>query len=749
VAHTAILDGLNLNASPYSVRRIPIFRQAKKRLDTQPFLQQHGGEVVEGADFYDLVTHTIPVFVDGDTVNDLYDKVQTLQRKVNKTNVIFEYAFEGASSSSFADVLSMTSNDPFEEDDWDILVDSLKVVVVIEMLCKPFWRGLKETSSVTSYTKTPTKLTFGEIKGDVQTPCVIHFAGSSDKSYGDNLIVGARNGANTIDEGSFNPIKDFQGNSSNASQVFNGEFKRTVSVDNSSWFTIFAENTNINAVAMTPSTLNTLVGYAALDNGTILKTTDGWASVTTFSTAETGTQQDLNGIVAVTSSLIYVCGNVGTILKSSDTGGTWQTLGTTTMNDLEGLTFPTSVTGWVCGSRVVVRTTNGSTFTAQRNEAFGRVFWDIDAASTNVVGTVVNDFGATITWTSDAGATWVQAFIQNFSASDPLLLGDPRGIKMFNEDSAIVCMTSGVGSEVGMIGRTTELSAGTTHAWEKTYTGSIGLFDIGMATSEVGWAVGENGLIVHSTNANSTTESWSAQDSPTAASLRSIHPISTSEAVAAGDGFTMIETTDGGDTWANAFEGSWTLSNDMNGDYRVYARVRTDSTNSTGVNFRANVGWSGGDVIAGTSTPLKSNSTNLQWVDLGLITLPPIPLSSGVSASPFIELQTIGPSASTILVDADVAAIVPADGDILSVDGEATISKNITADHANEAVNKGTEIIDWVGSPGIRLNPGTNNNAVTLETEIFATGTEGIDPVDIFFTYFPRFLSPVVSSGDS
>ncbi len=116
--------------------------------------------------------------------------------------------------------------------------------------------------------------------------------------------------------------------------------------------------------------VNASTGIICGDGGLIKRTKNGGAN---WSTINTGTTNDLQGIKFVTSTKVYTCGSAGTILKSTDAGLTWvaQVSGTTAA--LRGIDlFSSDDLGITVGaSGTIRRTTNGGSVTGfiqQSNE---------------------------------------------------------------------------------------------------------------------------------------------------------------------------------------------------------------------------------------------------------------------------------------------------------------------------------------------------------------------------------------------
>ena len=92
------------------------------------------------------------------------------------------------------------------------------------------------------------------------------------------------------------------------------------------------------------------------------------------------------------------------------------------------------------------------------------------------------------------------------------------------------------------------------------------LKDVFMADASTGWAVGDSGTILKTTNGG---ETWTSQTSGATTSLKAVSAVSTSVAWIAGGGGAILKTTNGGGTWTNVgtgtsdFEGVAALSDQI------------------------------------------------------------------------------------------------------------------------------------------------------------------------------------------
>lgn len=195
-----------------------------------------------------------------------------------------------------------------------------------------------------------------------------------------------------------------------------------------------------------------------------------------------------------TSLLTMVVGNAGTILRSTDGGINWSPLASSTTANLNDISFTLF----------------------QEQEAFA-----------------VGDEGV-IVRTTDAGNTW------SLMASGTT--NDLRAVYAITTDGIVVAAGSG-----GTIRRTTNGGA----TWTSVFSGPTSIafnritFDQG-GTGGVMWAVGTNGAIYFSSNYGA---SWSPQTSNTTQHLNDVHFRDGLIGVALGNNGVVRHTTNGGVTW--------------------------------------------------------------------------------------------------------------------------------------------------------------------------------------------------------
>ena len=225
----------------------------------------------------------------------------------------------------------------------------------------------------------------------------------------------------------------------------------------------------------------TTEGWVAGGSGTVLHTTDGGASWSRL--LNLGTTENLTDVWFATRDTGWVVGGHGVILRTFDRGTSWQQL-TPTGFDLNSVSFAGTRDGWAVGDNGVILGTHdrGLTwYTVQPSLTSQplRGVWRLSAALANAAGA--------------AGVT-----LRTAAAADSAMwqLGNAGSLY----DLRAVCFpTAGVGYVVGynLAGAVLRSDDGGA-SWQPQVanTGSR-LKDVFFVDSARGWAVGENGVIVH------------------------------------------------------------------------------------------------------------------------------------------------------------------------------------------------------------------------------------------------------------
>ncbi|MBK9985237.1 MAG: hypothetical protein IPP15_23305 [Saprospiraceae bacterium] len=234
-------------------------------------------------------------------------------------------------------------------------------------------------------------------------------------------------------------------------------------------------------------------GWAAGENGTILKTTNGG---TNWSLQTSGTTSTIRSIFFLDASNGWACGDEGTIITTTNGGTTWTPQTSPYGSQYYGIRFVNTTTGWVVGAgSVLLKTVNGgANWIQQQNQ--GSSMWGLDMQSTT--------------------SGWVCGGFNN-------TFGSPSLLKTTNGSSWTYQTNSGV-------------------------TSFLSFNDIRFSDANNGWLVGGNGIIRHTTNAGATA--WTGQTSGTQSELLGVDFLNASVGYACGREGVIITTGNGGTTWS-------------------------------------------------------------------------------------------------------------------------------------------------------------------------------------------------------
>lgn len=692
------LGSTEIYQGPYDVMGL-MFPPPALDTESRDYADKDGSEIISIR--YRNSVRTVVIKITGSTKDNLYTLISGIQTELNSADLVLEYKSVNATNSSYSDVLTHSSKTKL-----DILyLRDNKAQLTMTLECKPGWRGTQQTIAAQTLSPTPAKITLGTILGDMKTPCTIEIEG--DDSFGTNIRIGSRE--LPMPEGPFTPIKDFQGTV--LAGAFNGEVTEKTVTD--SWTSLTGESRNVNAVSM----VSAAVGFAACDGGYILKTGDGWSTVTEYDDGDTGTSQDLLSISAYDANTAFAGTAAGKAVKTVDGGTNWTLQTIEASKKVYSLFFINATVGWAGMSNgKVYYTTNGGTnwtgVITSGFSAYGVHF--IDANN----GWSVHD-GGYVYKTDDGGVTW------SFAAR---LL--PTGSTSYDYIYAVHFASSLIGWCGGAVGNGDGSGAlwktedGGSNWTQQADTGSI-VLDIAATSTTNAWQVGQNGIITKTTNGTD----WAPQASGVATHLNSISVIDANNVNIVGDGYTVLDTDDGGTIWTQPIA-AWALTMGYKGRYHAYCRIKKSASGAG--DMRVSSGWAGGSVITNPSVSVTA-ATDWQTVYLGEISIPATNLSPEVSATPIIKVEgKLDAGSETWKPDA--TWLVPADGEAVEIAATATDSAHMMIDSDQNAVNQGPTIVTWIGSP-IFLRPGDNN--------IVICETAGIGDCIVTVRYFPLYKLPV------
>jgi len=349
-----------------------------------------------------------------------------------------------------------------------------------------------------------------------------------------------------------------------------------------------------------------LIGEA----GTILKTSDGGQS---WKSVNSPTSNDLRKLFFIDSNEGIIVGDEGTMLKTYDRGENFHSIISNTEKDLRSVFFIDEKTGWACGERGMIihttdkgehwRTVHEGVF--EEHTILNDVFF-LDKSKGWTGGELWPEFSRkTILFTEDGGKTWDPVDCGRFYAilriyfsndntgyvggwSDFVVLngnGDIINNKFMQDiydiffiDENNIWVTGVHKNREGFILKIT----GTDLSTEKSSIDTKGkLFCIYFIDKYNGWAAGEAGTIVHTTNGG---KNWHCITSENHIDFNDVEFTSATHGYIVGDEVIYLFTTDGGNSWQyKDFDSPYVFSNitffdDNNGWLTAYNYLRYEKT---------------------------------------------------------------------------------------------------------------------------------------------------------------------------
>lgn len=311
----------------------------------------------------------------------------------------------------------------------------------------------------------------------------------------------------------------------------------------------------------------------------------GWNDIT-----PAGSYPGLLGVYAIGSDNIWVVGEEGTILKSTDGGITWISVANNLTENLNTVEFVNPDTGWIAGpdngnysDSAAFRTTDGGLNWEVQSlgSGGGHLVYDIDFVE-GPSGEPMRGFitgGLTTTWRSDDyGGTWDVVrgacgygnfwscsfvdkntgwFVGEASNVDPTTIlcttdGGVTWIQQVNptvpeQPLHSVCFaTNQRGLAVGLVGTILYTSDGGAN-WETRPNSGYRWQSVFLTENGKAWAVGNSGNIAYS---NDWGYTWTAQQSGVTCELWEVFFINDNEGWIAGGGIgqpgVLLHTTTGG-----------------------------------------------------------------------------------------------------------------------------------------------------------------------------------------------------------
>ncbi len=216
--------------------------------------------------------------------------------------------------------------------------------------------------------------------------------------------------------------------------------------------------------------VNTDTVYVVGEYGTILKTTDGG---TNWNPQISGITDTLNSVYCINADTVFAVGNNGTILKTINGGLNWDTITSGTINNLNSVFFVNADTGFVAGNNGTILKTinkgiNWDTLNSGIIDNLNSVFF-VNADTGYIVGN-----NGTIIITINEGINW--------DTLNSGTISNLNSVYFINSDTGYICC-----SISPSIIKTTDGG----NNWVELYICFDGpLFSIHFPTSDTGYAVG-------------------------------------------------------------------------------------------------------------------------------------------------------------------------------------------------------------------------------------------------------------------
>lgn len=294
-------------------------------------------------------------------------------------------------------------------------------------------------------------------------------------------------------------------------------------------------------------------------------TSSQWVQVTS------GTSNFLTSIQSITLTINYAAGFSGAVLKSTNSGQSWQSLTSPSSSNINKIFFvPTgsATTGWVATSGVYKSTNGGVNWVQQiaTGSYTDLAFIDVNtgfAVRTTIVSKTTN--GGTNFATSNYTSNSLVSANKIFHVTGQTLI--ILGVDNANDTTFVfkstnlgdtwsqIFRTPGVFFDINFINTNTGIMCGDNGAVKRTTNGgsvwnnittpsSVDLVDVHYASTNTVYMVGSAGTILKSTNSGTN---WFTQISPVTSNLRAIQVYPQDDiGILVGAGGTILRTTNGG-----------------------------------------------------------------------------------------------------------------------------------------------------------------------------------------------------------
>jgi photosystem II stability/assembly factor-like uncharacterized protein len=278
-------------------------------------------------------------------------------------------------------------------------------------------------------------------------------------------------------------------------------------------------------------------GVMGCSSGKILRTSDGGNS---FQLITVDSVRDVKSIQLLPGGKAFAAGDKGLFLSSQDNGITWSKGFFDTVS-IASLFFFDNNRGFLAGeSGSIYSTSNGGNSWNLVNSNISLTISKI-LFTNNLNGWAFGREGLALK-TVDGGITWTK-----FNAG---FYGWLKTASILPGNQIITAGAPGVVFKSD--------NGGTT--WNKISDSSKFSFNYSTFSGDNGWVFGNNGLIMHTTDAGAN---WEFQSEGSENTINSIDFLDPMIGTAVGDSGLILRTEDGGDTWVRQFTDQMTNLNDL------------------------------------------------------------------------------------------------------------------------------------------------------------------------------------------
>ncbi len=296
-------------------------------------------------------------------------------------------------------------------------------------------------------------------------------------------------------------------------------------------------NTSIAHDILSVSFTNLQTGIAGCSRGTILRTTDGGVS---FTAVQVDSVRDVKTVQLFADGSAYAAGDKGMFLRSTDGGASWikyqlDTLSFSTLRVLpSGKAFLAGEAGVIY--RSIDRGLNWTKIRENIQQTVSMIGFsdDLNGWATGRNGLVLKTTDGGLTWASPS--TGVRGWIRTFSIL-------PGGSLLAAGAPGLIVKSTNGGS-----------------TWARSGDSSRFTFNFSAFNENSGWLFGNNGLILHTTDAGAN---WDFQSEGYENTINSIEFLDPMIGTAVGDSGLILRTEDGGDTWIRQITSYKTNLNDV------------------------------------------------------------------------------------------------------------------------------------------------------------------------------------------